>query len=156
MASIPWSPPGPNLELLHISSTSESLLLTIKSTSPSSPCPSCSKQSSHIHSQYTRIAQDLPISGKSVELLLLTKKFFCDSPDCPVKIFTERFNFLSPNGRRTTRTEEVLRKKAFSTSCLSAEKVAKSAYIPVSHDTLLNLIHHTNMKSKVSPFCRSR
>lgn len=152
MTSIPWSSPDPNLELLHISSTNESLLLTLKSTSNSSPCPSCSKQSSRIHSQYTRMVQDLPISDKSVDLLLLTKRFFCDSPDCPIKIFTERFNFIAPNSRRTTRTEEVLRKIAFSTSCLSAEKIAKSAHIPVSHDTLLNLIHHTDIKSEISPF----
>jgi hypothetical protein len=89
-------------------------------------------------------------------LLLLTKRFFCDKPDCPVKIFTERFEWLSANGRRTLRTEEVLRKMAFLTSCLTAEKVARSAHIPVSHDTLLSLIHCTDIKSEVSPFCRTR
>ena len=69
-----------------------------------------------------------------------------------MKIFTERYNWLSPNGRRTARTEELLRKIAFSTSCLTAEKVARSAHIPVSHDTLLDLVHQTDVKSAVSPF----
>jgi hypothetical protein len=88
--------------------------------------------------------------------LLQTRRFFCDKSDCPVKIFTERFDWLSSNGRRTARTEVVLRKMAFSTSCLSAEKVARSAHIPVSHDTLLSLIHRTDIESQVSPFCGFR
>ncbi|MEH6907540.1 transposase family protein [Neobacillus drentensis] len=135
MSSIFWSSPDPYLELMNITLSNESLILTVKSTQASSPCPACSKQCFRIHSQYTRKVQDLPISGQPVELLLLTKRFFCDKPDCPVKIFTERFEWLSANGRRTLRTEEVLRKMAFSTSCLTAEKVARSAHIPVSHDT---------------------
>ncbi|MGP7818747.1 transposase family protein [Niallia sp. 01092] len=152
MISISWPSPDPDLELLHVSSTNDSLLLTVKSTRTSAYCPACSKPSSRIHSQYTRKVQDLPISGKSVELLIMTKRWFCDQPNCRVKIFTERYNWLSPNGCRTARTEEVLRKITFSTSCISAEKVARSAHIPVSHDTLLTLVHQTDVKSEVSPF----
>jgi transposase len=152
MSSVPWSPPNPNLELMHIYSINESLLITLKSKRTSSSCPSCSKKSSRIHSHYTRKVQDLPIGEKSVELLILSRRWFCDNPECNVKIFTERFDWLSSNGRRTKRTEDVLRKMAFSTSCLSAEKLAKSAHIPVSHDTLLALIHQTVIESEVSPF----
>jgi transposase len=151
MSSIPWSSPDPYLELMNITSSNESLILTVKSTRTSSPCPVCSKQSFRSHSQYTRKVQDLPISGQSVEMLLLTRRLFCCQPDCPVKIFTERFDWLSANGRRTLRTEEVLRKMAFSTSCLTAEKVARSAHIPVSHDTLLTLIHRTDINSGACP-----
>lgn len=152
MISISWSPLDPNLELLHVSASNDSLLLTVKSIRTSSSCPVCAKLSSRIHSQYTRKVQDLPIGDKSVELLILTKRWFCDQPDCQVKIFTERYDWLSSNGRRTARTEEVLRKIAFSTSCLSAEKVARSAHIPVSHDTLLALVQHTDIELEVSPF----
>ncbi|MCQ6277379.1 transposase family protein [Bacillus sp. V3B] len=152
MISIFWPSPDPDLELLHVTSFNDSLLLTVKSTRTSSYCPACFKPSSRIHSQYTRKVQDLPIGGKTVELLILTKRWFCDQPDCQVKIFTERYDWLTSNGRRTARTEEVLRKIAFSTSCLSAEKVARSAHIPVSHDTLLALVQHTDIELEVSPF----
>ena len=149
MFSISWSSPDPNLEVPHVSASNDSLLLTVKGIQTSSSCPVCSKLSSRIHSQYTHKVQDLPISGKSVGLLILTKRWFCDQPDChQVKIFTERYDWLASHGRRT----EVLRKLVFSTSCLSAEKVARSAHIPVSHDTLLALIHHTDIESEVSPF----
>lgn len=156
MISISWSSPNCHLELLHVTSYENTLLLTVKSTQTSAPCPSCFRICSRIHSQYTRKVRDLPISDKPVELLILTKRWFCDHSDCKVKIFTERFDWLSPKGRRTLRTEEVLRKIAFSTSCLSAEKVAQSAHIPVSHDTLLSIIHKTEIEVEVSPFRRNR
>ncbi|MBT2738392.1 hypothetical protein J7E66_27420, partial [Bacillus sp. ISL-7] len=38
------------------------------------------------------------------------------------------------------------------TGSLSAEKVARSSHIPVSHDTLLTLFHHTDIESVVFPF----
>lgn len=155
MASISWSSPDPDLELIHVTSFNETILLTVRSIRTSSTCSICLKSTTRVHSRYTRKVQDLPISNKSVELLILTKRWFCDNPECKVKIFTERYDWLSTNGRRTIRTEEVLRKMAFSTSCLSAEKVAKSAHIPVSHDTLLALIENTKIKSEVSPFCGS-
>lgn len=156
MSFIPWFSPDPDLELLHTSPLNDSLLLTLKSTQTSAPCPACSKQSTRIHSQYTRKVQDLPISEKTVELVIIARRWFCDNPDCKVKIFTERFDWLALNGRRTKRTEEVLRKIAFSTSCLSAEKVARSAHIPVSHDTLLSFVNQTVIESEVSPFRGSR
>ncbi|MED0668086.1 transposase family protein [Bacillus badius] len=119
------------------------------------PCPNCVTHSSHPHSRYTRKVQDLPISGQPVQLLTLTRKWFCENVTCPVKVFTERYEGLSQSGRRTQRTEMILEKIAFSTSCLAAEKVAKAAHIPTSHDTLLTLIHRKNISSEVSPFYRT-
>ena len=98
MISISWSLPDPNFELLHAPASNDSLLLIALSIQASSSCPVCSKLSSRIHSQYIRKVQDLPISDKSVELLILTKRWFCDQPDYIVKIFTERFDWLSSYG----------------------------------------------------------
>jgi len=150
MSSFPWSSPDPDLEILSVYPSNDSLLITLKCNQTSSACPVCLTNSSRIHSHYSRKVQDLPIGEKSVELIILSRRWFCDNPQCKVKIFTERFDWLSSNGRRTKRTEEVLRKIAFSTSCLSAEKVARSVHIPVSHDTLLSLIHQTVIESEFS------
>ncbi|WMT20643.1 hypothetical protein [Parageobacillus toebii] len=87
--------------------------------------------------------QDLPTADQPVSLVLISRKWFCDSPACPVKVFTERYDWLAPHGRRTLRAEHTLRQIAFSTSCLSAQKVAQSIHLPVSHDTLLTLIRTT-------------
>ncbi|WP_324656817.1 transposase family protein [Bacillus cereus] len=100
------------------------LRLTVKSVKYSQPCPNCNHVSFRPHSRYTRLIQDLPLTNQPVKLLLISHKWFCDSPTCLVKVFTKRYDWLAPNGRRTIRAEEVLRKIAFSTSCLAGEKVA--------------------------------
>lgn len=154
MVSFAWSPPDSVLELIHVSPVGETLQLLIKSKRTSSTCPTCDHSSCRVHSRYTRKVQDLPISGHPVDLLILTRKWFCDQQDCPVTIFTERYEGISANRRRTVRTEQALQKIAFSTSCLAAEKVAHSVHIPVSHDALLSLIHRTEITPSVSPFSR--
>lgn len=100
MPSISWSSPSPDIELLHVTYSNNLLLLTVKSTRTSASCPLCQNLASRKHSHYTRKVQDLPICDKSVELLLLTKRWFCDNPNCQVKIFTERYDWLLANGRR--------------------------------------------------------
>ncbi|MGN8845636.1 transposase family protein [Niallia sp. HCP3S3_B10] len=125
------------MELIHVSSLDNSLILTIKSKRICASCPCCRIVSSRPHSRYSRKVQDLPINDHPVQLLLLSHKWFCDNKDCQRSIFTERFDWLSTNCRRTKRTDTILRKIAFSTSCHSAEKVAHAAHIPVNHDTLL-------------------
>lgn len=135
MLSISWPSPDPDLELLHVTSTESSLFLAVKCSSACASCPGCFTLSHRKHSQYSRKVQALPISNKSVTLLLITRKWFCEEPECTIKIFTEKYDWLSPNGRRTARAEKVLHKLAFATSCLSAEKVAQSIHLPVSHNS---------------------
>lgn len=156
MMPIPWTPPDSSLELISVTSDQNILFFTMKSVCTSACCPTCSKISSRPHSRYTRKVQDLPICERPVQLLILTRKWFCENPNCSMKIFAERFEGISVNGQRTVRTDHLLRKIAFSTSCLSAEKVARAAHISVSHDTLLAIVHQTEFSPKVSPFCRFR
>lgn len=155
MGNINWPSPDPFLEVLHIQEEQTSYKITIRSTHQSCPCPRCGVQSSRPHSRYTRLIQDLPIAEKSVSLLLMTRKWFCDQAVCDMNIFVERYDWLSVNGRRTLRAEECLRKIAFSSSCLNGEKVARAIHLPVSHDVLLSIIRKTDMKPEVSPFCRN-
>lgn len=156
MCQIPWIPPDPFLELMHVSRNDNHLLFTVRSINTSACCPTCNQVASRSHSRYTRLIQDLPISNEPVTILLISRKWFCDNPMCTVKVFTERYEWLAPNSRRTLRVEEVLRKIAFSTSCLTGEKIAHALQLSVSHDALLTIVHKTDIKPEVSPFCRSR
>lgn len=103
-----------------------------------------------IHSHYRRTIQDLPIGEDTVLIDLIARKWFCDTPECTTKIFTERFDWLLPYSRRTERLTTVLRKLAFSTSCLSAEKVARAFHIQISHDTLLMILKNTEIPVQIS------
>ncbi|WP_459500516.1 transposase family protein [Bacillus sp. C1] len=152
MYNISWSSPDPFLELIDVSPQDQHLRLTVKNNRTSANCPACHSISSHLHSRYTRLIQDLPITDQPVILLLVSHKWFCDNPCCSIKVFTERYDWLTPNGRRTLRAEKVLRKIAFSTSCLAGEKVARTIHLPISHDVLLSIVRKTSIDTKVSPF----
>ncbi|WP_338120339.1 transposase family protein [Bacillus infantis] len=152
--SIPFPLPDPLLTVHSVEALEEKITFVVEPTTHSSICPACQTVTTRRHSRYSRAIQDLPKNNKQVELLLLTQKWFCDSPSCNTEVFTERYDWILPKKRRTLRAEELLRKLAFSTSCLNAEKLSKHLHLPVSHDTLLTLIRHTPDSQEVSPFRR--
>lgn len=53
-------------------------------------CPLCERPSERIHSKYGHTVADMPCGGRRVTLALTVRKFVCDTPECPRKIFTER------------------------------------------------------------------
>ncbi len=70
-------------------------------------CPSCGTVSRRVHSHYRRRVTDLPLSGRSVQLVVIARRFRCDAVLCGRQIFTERFadGVLAPSARRTTRLD---------------------------------------------------
>ena len=54
-------------------------------------CPSCGTVSRRVHSRYRRRVTDLPLSGRTVQLLVIARRFRCDAVLCGRQIFTERF-----------------------------------------------------------------
>ena len=64
-----------------------SLVLHFEPTRPTVPCPVCGQLSARRHSRYQRRPLDLPWRGVTVRLLIQTRRFFCDEPTCPRKIF---------------------------------------------------------------------
>jgi transposase len=77
-------------EIDQINASATMLTVSITSTLPTSTCPICGTRASRIHSRYQRTVADVPCGGRQVCLLLTVRKFFCDTPDCVRKIFTER------------------------------------------------------------------
>ena len=93
---------GPGLEPTSISTAADGLTIHVSSTLPSSSCPLCSQLATRIHSRYTRVVADLPCAGQRVQLILHVRKFFCDTSECPRKIFAERLiPFVEPRARMT-------------------------------------------------------
>lgn len=64
-------------------------------------CPYCGSFSSRVHSIYPREFQDIPLHEKQTILLLDTRKMYCDNPEFTRKTFAERFDFVTPNGKKT-------------------------------------------------------
>lgn len=145
-----------NLPLLYEKQTEEELFFIVEVQSSSALCPACRQISRRPHSRYCRKVDDLPVSDRHVHFQALLHKWFCDNPDCPTKVFTERLSWLPSYKRKTGRLENVIEKIAFSTSCLTAEKVCQAMHIPLSHDTLLRRVKAASFELTPSSFRRHR
>lgn len=80
------------------------LTLHVSSTQITAQCPLCGGSTERIHSHYTRTLADLPCVDFHLTLLVHVSKFFCINPECPRRIFTERFSEVAaPWARKTAR-----------------------------------------------------
>lgn len=142
-----------NIEILNYYQEDNRWLFTVQSVAKSTLCPRCHQRSFKPHSRYIRNVQDIPIGTTSVFLQVILHKWHCENPQCSTRIFCERLPWLLGRKRYTARLEEFVRRIAFSTSCLQAEKICQASHISLSHDTLLRILHETTIEPKVSPFC---
>ena len=53
-------------------------VITVRSIASVGACPSCGAVSRRVHSRYRRRAADLPLAGRSVQLLVVARRFRCD------------------------------------------------------------------------------
>lgn len=105
-------------------------------------CPSCGSISRRRHSRYVRHVSDLPSAGRSVRLLLITRRFRCDTTTCRRMIFAERFgdNVVAERARRTGRMECIVHHLGLALGGRPAACFAKRLMMPVSNDTLLRVV----------------
>lgn len=146
--------PIKGMEILSLTETDEDIQVITEIKGKTARCPNCHKVTHKRHSRYPRQLRDLPLNGKAVILILITKKWFCHSATCEVKVFTERVEGISPYQRKTDRLQELLRELAFSMSAKAAERVSHTLGAPTSHDTFLYLIRSTSTATlkKECPF----
>src|SRR5271156_1241948 len=105
-------------------------------------CPSCGTVSRRVHSHYRRRVTDLPLSGRSVQLVVIARRFRCDAVLCGRQIFTERFadGVLAPSARRTMRLDCIVHHLGLALGGRPAAGFAKRLMLPVSKDTLLRVV----------------
>jgi len=129
-----------------------SLVLHLEPTRSAVPCPSCGHLSARRHSRYQRRPLDLPWRGVAVRLRIQTRRFFCDEPDCPRKVFAERFPARLPAfARRTERATDLLISIVQRTSAEAGARPAHAAGVPVSPDTLLRLVRQLGQQPVPTP-----
>jgi transposase len=118
-----------------------SLVLHVEPTRTAVPCPVCGTLSDRQHSRYQRRPLDLPWRGAIVRMNVHTRRWFCDEPTCPRKIFAERFDgALARYARRTVAADALLRTFALQAGGEGGARLARTAGVPVSPDTLLRLL----------------
>jgi hypothetical protein len=82
-------------------------LIMVRPTRSFGVCPSCGVVSQRVHSRYQRRVSDLPLAGRSVQLVIIARRFRCDAVLCGRQIFTERFDdgVIAPSARHTARLD---------------------------------------------------
>lgn len=122
------------LEINGIGADAPTLTVAVTSRLPSSICPLCGACATRIHSRYQRAVVDVPCGGRQVRLLLTVRKFFCDTPACARKIFTERpVPFIKPWARMTTRLTQTLGDIGLATCGKLGARLAARLGMPTSH-----------------------
>src|SRR6266699_4568777 len=117
------------------------LSVGVVSTRPSSCCPLCAQASSQIHSRYQRTLRDVPCGDRKVILHLSVGKFFCRTPSCTQKIFTERLSpFVEPWAQVATRLFEAVQAIGLATSGELGTRLADRIRIHSSPTTTLRRI----------------
>lgn len=73
------------------------------------PCPACGYASRRVHGRYQRHLADLPWHGLAVALRVQVRRFVCEVPRCPRRIFCERLPATAAAyARRTARLTSAL------------------------------------------------
>jgi transposase len=152
MPSSTLLPDTAELYLDHLISELDSIILVIKTARPAACCPACQHPSTRVHSRYVRSLADLPWSGIRVRLRLHTRRFFCSSPTCSRRIFTERLPATAtPYARRTVRFREALQLIGFAVGGQAGARLATRLGLAVSGDTLLRYIRQWRGSDRPTP-----
>jgi transposase len=129
------------LEMTAFSRQEGILCVSVLSTQSCSPCPVCGSAATRIHSRYQRRLADLPSAGQPVRFLLTVRKFFCDAPTCPRKIFAERLTpFVAPWARVTARLFQMVQIIGLATGGRLGVRVTDRMGIQTSRTTILRRI----------------
>jgi transposase len=121
-----------------ITSERDHMVLALEPVRPAVACPVCHTLSRRLHSRYCRQPWDLPWGKRPVRLVVHARRFFCDAPECPRRIFVEPFpGVLAPYARQTERWRQALLELAHASNAEVAARVAWLLGYRVSPDTLI-------------------
>jgi len=128
-------PEGLYLETLSIGTGRVSI--RVSSGKRRSRCPLCGRGSSRVHSRYSRTVSDLPWHGRSVELEVRARRFFCDEASCERRIFCERLPDVAARARKTDRLEGALLAIVLELGGRAGARLAAELGLLVGRDALL-------------------
>ena len=115
-------------------------------------CPSCTLESSRVHSLYQRTVADLPWAGVPVTLQLHVRRFVCRNPACPRATFSEPLpEVVAPSARRSVRLANEQRQLGLQVGGSVAARIAQRQGMPASPTTILRLVRRTRLPEAATP-----
>lgn len=115
-------------------------------------CPVCGTSAHRIHSRYERTIWDQSIQNEQVMLHLHVRKFYCDHPGCPRRIFTERLPLVtSPHGRYTFGLRQLLGQLGLEQGRASGARSANLLGMQTTSRAILRFMHALPLPAIVDP-----
>ena len=130
----------PDLECTDVKMKDNQIIMKIRSVKKEAECPYCGFSSLRIHSTYEREIQDIPTQGRQTILLVTARKLFCSNPSSAHKTFSERFDFVIPNGRKTKRLVDQMLVTSTKLSSVSSSILLRQSSIKISKSSICDLI----------------
>ena len=93
-------PPSLHVDALLVGD--DGLTIRVFAETPEVRCPLCGEPAERVHSRATRTLADLPWAGAVVRLQVRIRKFLCENPTCPRRIFRERLDEVAAVATRRT------------------------------------------------------
>ena len=128
------------------------IVLVARTRRSAVPCPFCEQSAARIHSWYSRSLRDLPWQGLTVRMELHTRRWFCDNPCCPRRIFTERLpTVAAPFSQRTTRLATIVLIFGVAVGGAPGARLLAALGIPINGVTLLRAVMATTLPGSTAP-----
>jgi transposase len=119
----------------------------VRTIAPAARCPTCGGASSRVHSRYRRGLAGLPWNGHRLRLELSVRRFVCQAPDCPRRIFAERLpDLATPFARSTSDLHATHTQIGASAGGEGGSRLAGRLAIPTSPDTLLRRVRQAALR----------
>jgi transposase len=146
---LPFTFPG--FEIQQIVQGETILTITAHATSTTAVCPTCQQVSNHVHSYDIRSPQDLPVSGRIVQLVLRVRRFRCQNRQCHRQTFEERLPDLPVFARQTSRLGVILESIAVVLSGQAGSRLTEQLAMPISATSLLRRAKKARAPSRPTP-----
>lgn len=145
----------PDADALHLEelvADDAGVIVVVTTRGDRACCPDCGQPSSRLHSRKRRQLADLPWQGLAVRLDLQLRRFYCRTPTCERRTFTERLPaVVAPYARRTARLAAVLEAVAFALGGEAGARLLAALGLRASPDTLLRAVHAAPLPDAPTP-----
>jgi len=145
--------PDPSvITIVRIVPNDSDIVLVARTRRSAVPCPLCGQSATRVHSWYSRSLRDLPWQGLTVRMELHTRRWFCDNPCCPRRIFTERLpTVAAPFSQRTTRLATIVLIFGVAVGGAPGARLLAALGIPINGVTLLRAVMGTTVPDAGAP-----
>jgi transposase len=143
-------PPSLRVDALLVAD--DGITIRVSPETAEARCPLCGEAAARVHSRAARTLADVPWAGVVVRLWIQIRKFFCDNPTCPRRIFSERLDGIAAvAARRTERQRAALLRIALANGGEAGARLAADLGYRVSPDTLLRLLRAAPEADRPTP-----